>query len=115
MTALSSVADEHAGLASAVNNDVARVGGLVAVAVIPPLAGISGTVYLHPGELAASFHTAVFISASLCVLGGILAAVGIRNPEREPRPDRAATSGTETLPVFHCALDAPALVADEHQ
>jgi EmrB/QacA subfamily drug resistance transporter len=115
MTALSSVADEHAGLASAVNNDVARVGGLIAVAVIPPLAGISGTVYLHPEKLAAGFHTAIFIAASLCVVGGILAAVGIRNPERERRLDPAAPSGKELLPVFHCALDAPALVADEHQ
>ena len=36
-TAMSSVAVEHAGLASAVNNDVARTGGLIAVAVLPAL------------------------------------------------------------------------------
>ena len=41
-TALGALPDGHAGLASAVNNDVARLGGLVAVAVLPALAGITG-------------------------------------------------------------------------
>ena len=38
----------HAGMASAVNNDVARLGSLIAVAVLPALGGISGSSYLHP-------------------------------------------------------------------
>ena len=40
--------DTHAGLASAVNNDVARIGGLIAVAVLPALGGITGLSYLLP-------------------------------------------------------------------
>jgi len=47
-TAMSSAPSDHAGIASAVNNDVARFGGLLAVAVLPALAGITGTAYLHP-------------------------------------------------------------------
>jgi hypothetical protein len=47
-TTMSSVPAQHAGIASAVNNDLARFGGLLAVAVLPPLAGITGTAYLHP-------------------------------------------------------------------
>ena len=46
-TAMGAVPGEHAGLASAVNNDVARVGGLIAVAVLPAIAGITGSSYLH--------------------------------------------------------------------
>jgi MFS family permease len=46
-TAMSSAPAEHSGIASAVNNDVARFGGLLAVAVLPALAGISATAYLH--------------------------------------------------------------------
>ena len=52
-TAMSSAPAEHSGIASAVNNDVARFGGLLAVAVLPALAGITGTAYLHPPALAA--------------------------------------------------------------
>lgn len=51
ITALGAVSDAHAGIASAVNNDVARVGSLIAVAVLPPLVGITGASYLHPSAL----------------------------------------------------------------
>jgi EmrB/QacA subfamily drug resistance transporter len=101
-TALGSLPDEHAGLASAVNNDVARLGGLIAVAVLPALAGITGDAYLHPAELSAGFRTAVLIAAGCCVAAGALAAVGLREPRR------AAPTGE---PCFHCALDGAPLVA----
>jgi MFS family permease len=104
-TAMSSAPAEHSGIASAVNNDVARFGGLLAVAVLPALAGITGTVYLHPPALAAGFRTAVFISGAACAAGGLLAAVTITNPARSRRPAGAAGPGQ----LLHCALDAPPL------
>src|SRR5665213_206028 len=79
-TALSAAPVEHAGLASAVNNDVARIGGLIAVAVLPALSGISGSAYLHPDQLAAGFRTAAVIGGIWCVAGGVVAGLGIRNP-----------------------------------
>ena len=102
-TALNSAPGAHAGLASAVNNDVARIGSLVAVAVLPALSGIAGLSYLHPQALAHGFQRAVLIAGSWCVIGGMLAAAGIRNP---PRPRRRAT-GIETM--RHCALEATPL------
>jgi len=104
-TAMSSAPAEHSGIASAVNNDVARFGGLLAVAVLPALAGITGDVYLHPQALAAGFRTAVLISGALCAAGGLLAAVTITNPARVSGPAGAA------LPeqCLHCGLDAPPL------
>ena len=47
-TALAAAPADHAGIASAVNNDVARAAGLIAVAMLPALAGITGESYLHP-------------------------------------------------------------------
>ncbi|WP_433076329.1 MFS transporter [Dactylosporangium sp. CA-052675] len=99
-TALSSAPATHAGMASAVNNDVARAAGLVAVAVLPAAAGITAAAYASPDLLSAGFHRAVLICAALCVLAGGLAAVSIRNPRAEPK-----VPGEH--PLRHCALDAP--------
>jgi MFS family permease len=122
-TAMGSAPPEHAGLASAVNNDVARFGGLLATAVLPPLAGITGTAYLHPAQLAAGFRTAVWIAAGLAALGGILAAITIRNRPRAAPPgiretgtgetgtvaETGAPEAAETAECLHCGLDAPPL------
>ncbi|WP_432825330.1 MFS transporter [Dactylosporangium sp. CA-092794] len=97
-TALSSAPSTHAGMASAVNNDVARAAGLIAVAVLPAAAGISSAAYASPALLSSGFHRAVLICAALCVLAGLLAAVTIRNPKAPPPRER---------PWRSCALDAP--------
>ncbi|MES9539437.1 MULTISPECIES: MFS transporter [unclassified Actinomadura] len=97
-TVLAAVPAEHAGMASAVNNDVARAASLVAVAVFPALAGITGDAYMHPAAFSTGFHTAALLAAGLCVFAGILAAAAVRNP---PGPAQA--------PGFHCAVDAPPL------
>ena len=101
-TALSSAPAEHAGVASAVNNDVARVGQLIAVAVLPALAGITGDSYLHPAQLADGFRMAAWISAVFCAAGGVLAGLTIRNPSK-------ATCAESTPQEFTCSLDAPPL------
>jgi hypothetical protein len=98
-TALSSAPAEHSGIASAVNNDVARAAGLIAVAVLPVLAGITGDSYLHPADLAHGFRIAVVIAAACCAAGGLLAAATIQNPARKAPP----------VLDSHCGLDAPPL------
>jgi EmrB/QacA subfamily drug resistance transporter len=103
-TALSSAPVEHAGMASAVNNDVARAGGLIAVALLPPLAGLSGRSYLHPAEFSAGFGRAVIVAGVAAALGGVLSAAFIRNPG-PPRADQP--SATRVC----CPLDATPLAA----
>jgi EmrB/QacA subfamily drug resistance transporter len=104
-TAMSSAPTQHAGIASAVNNDLARFGGLLAVAVLPALAGITGSVYLHPDALAAGFRVVALISGGLCAAGGLLAAVTITNPSRGLEPAGTSAPGA----CMHCGLDAPPL------
>ena len=99
-TVLAAVPAEHAGMASAVNNDVARAAALIVVAVLPAAAGLSGTAYLHPAQFSAGFHTASLISAAMCIAGGVVAAVAIRNPRR-------AAPGPAPAQLFYCGLDGP--------
>jgi EmrB/QacA subfamily drug resistance transporter len=109
-TVLAAAPAEQAGAASAVNNDVARAAGLIAVAVLPAVVGLSGTAYLHPEQFAAGFRAAMAVSAGLCVVGGVLAALTIRNPPRVP----AEAAREPAIPArVHCGLDAPPARAHE--
>jgi hypothetical protein len=100
---------EHAGVASAVNNDVARTGGLIAVAILPAAAGISGTTFSQPHALGHGFHVAALIAAGACVFAGLLAGATISNQVGE--------LGKPTHPhdcELHCALDGPPLRGEHH-
>ena len=83
-TALSSAPAERTGLASAVNNTVARTGSLLAVALLPAAAGITGDSYLHPQVFEQGFRNAAIIAAAVCAAGGVVAALTIRNHVQRP-------------------------------
>ena len=102
-TAMSSAPANRSGLASAVNNTVARTGSLLAVALLPAAAGITGDSYLHPPVFETGFQHAAFIAAIICAAGGVLAAATIRNPRQPLAPPRAAggeiPSGASAAPT----------------
>ncbi len=81
-TVLSDAGPGDAGIASGVNNAVARVAGLVAIAVIGIAASGDGNHLSTHG-----FHVAMLITGSLIVAGGAIGGLGLRNPRPEaPRP-----------------------------
>jgi predicted MFS family arabinose efflux permease len=98
-TAMGAAPPEHAGTASAVNNVVARAAGLIAVAVLPFAAGLSGASALHPPAFADGFRAAVTIAGVVCAIGGLLAWALIRNPG----PTEAPRDGPARR--YHCAVD----------
>jgi EmrB/QacA subfamily drug resistance transporter len=100
-TVLSSVEDHHAGVASGVNNAVARSAQLMAVAAIPLAAGITGDSYRDPAAFSDGFQLAMWISAGLAVAGAVLAWVTLG-----PAPQRPAKP---QLHHRHCALESPPL------
>lgn len=101
--ALGAAPDEHAGMASGVNNAVARTGGLVAVAAIPVLAGAGGT----SGGSSDGFAHALWISAAILVVSGVVAALTVRNDVLEPDEH----PGEEAQQLSHCGVGAPPLAA----
>ena len=104
-TAMSSAPPRRAGIASAINNTVARTGSLLFVAILPPLAGITGASYLHPAQFETGFHSAAIISSLVCAAGGVLAWFTITNPHVEPP---AAVKSQ-----YSCPIGAPPLRTEE--
>jgi MFS family permease len=78
-TVLAAAAARYAGIASGVNNAVSRGAGMLAIAVIPGVAGLTGNAYLDPATFASGFRFAMLISAALAAAGGVLAWLFIRN------------------------------------
>jgi EmrB/QacA subfamily drug resistance transporter len=76
--ALGALGERRAGLASGVNNAVARLAGLLAIAVLPLAAGLGGVQELRGGALASGFARAMMICAAFCAAGSAIAAVTIR-------------------------------------
>ena len=110
-TALAAVSGSHSGLASGVNNAVARIAGLLAVAVLPLVAGLSGHSYTDPRVLEPAFRTVMWVCVALLLTGGPLAALLVRAPAPAPRlaPDHPPR---EAQPMRrYCPVDGPPLAA----
>ncbi len=83
-------ADEtDAGIASAINNAVARVAGLVGVSVVGVVVAsrLTGDTFGANGESVRAFHEAVVICAVLVAAGGIAGLAGITNSSRAVRAE----------------------------
>jgi EmrB/QacA subfamily drug resistance transporter len=100
-TVLATAQERYAGIASGVNNALARTGSLLAVAAVPPLVGLTGDAYDSPPTFTAGFRDTMLISAVMMAVSAAITFFTIRTNVLAtlPEPERHT----------HCSVDAPPL------
>ncbi len=83
-TVLGAAPVDQAGIASGVNNALARASSLLTVAVMPLLVGLRGEEYRQPAALHSAYQQIMLICACMLAAGGLLGGLFIRNPARTP-------------------------------
>jgi len=107
-TVLAAADSRHSGIASGVNNAVARVAGLLAVAVLPVIAGITGDKFYDPAEMTDGFQIAMLACAALAAIGGALAWLTIDSGVLHEEP-AAAGEEQEEHADYSCGIEGPPL------
>jgi predicted MFS family arabinose efflux permease len=74
---LGALGPQHAGIASGVNNAVARLAGLIATAALPLAAGLGGLDRLTGPAFTAGYERAAWIGAGLCAAAAAITLVTI--------------------------------------
>ena len=103
-------ADEpHSGIASGINTAVSRLAGLIVVAVLPLVAGLTGKKFYDPVAMEHGFHVAMLACAALAVAGGVLAWLTISSEVLESEPAPGGDLPTRVLHDVSCAVAGPPL------
>ena len=108
-TVMAAADERHSGIASGINTAVSGLAGLIIVAVLPLVAGLTGEKFYDPAAMAHGFRLAMLACAALAVAGGVLAWLTISSEVLESEPAPGGDLPTRVLHDFSCAVAGPPL------
>jgi EmrB/QacA subfamily drug resistance transporter len=103
-TVMAAADERQAGIASGINTAVSRLSGLIVVAVLPLVAGLTGKKFYNPAAMDHGFHVAMLVCAALAAAGGILAWLTISSDVLESEAAPGGDLPTGVLHDFSCAV-----------
>jgi EmrB/QacA subfamily drug resistance transporter len=103
-TVMAAADEQHSGIASGINTAVSRLAGLIIVAVLPVVAGLTGEKFYEPAAMAHGFHVAMVACAGLALAGAVLAWLTISSEVLESEPAPGGDLPTEVLHDLSCAV-----------
>jgi EmrB/QacA subfamily drug resistance transporter len=106
-TVLAAADQRHAGIASGINNAVARVANLLSVATLPLIADLGGERFYQPAAMTHGFHVAMAVAAGLSAAGGVVAWLTISDDALRADPGRRDEPPVAVATHHSCALAGP--------
>jgi CBS domain containing-hemolysin-like protein len=108
-TVMAAADERHSGIASGINTAVSRLAGLIVVAALPVVAGLTGKRFYDPAAMDHGFHVAMLTCAALAAAGGVLAWLTIDSDVLAAEPLAGGDLPTGALHDFSCAVAGPSL------